>query len=127
MAERPGVDKSVQVRLTPRARAVMQAFMKARSFAPGFLLSCGVLPEVSESVTERLHRVIHQLAGEQFNRGRHVRALRVAVGQIAQSPDAVDRIETQLTEVVAAETTAAYLFGLAVGLTLGALPERIRL
>ena len=48
--------------MTPRGRNVMGAFMEARQAATGFLLSCGVLPELSEAVTERLYRVVHQLS-----------------------------------------------------------------
>src|SRR6267378_3354683 len=117
----------LNVSLTPRARAVLQAFMEARHFAPGFLLSSGVLPEVSESVSERLHRVIHQLAGRRFDGRRHVRALHAEIRRVAPSDEAFDRVETRLTALVAAETTSAYLFGLAVGLALCALPARIRL
>src|SRR5438093_1350305 len=100
--------------LTSQARNVMRAFMDARHLAPGFLLSCGVLPEVSESVTERLHRVIHYLAGHRFERRRHARALHAALRKVAASDEAFDRIETRLTALVERETTSAYLFGLAV-------------
>ena len=113
--------------LTQRARSVVRAFMEARNVAPGFVLSCGVLPEVSESVTERLHRVIHYLAGRRFERERHARALRAAIRDVTRSEDAVDRVETRLTALTAADTTAAYVFGLAVGLALGSLPSRLRL
>ena len=113
--------------LTQRARSVVRAFMEARNVAPGFVLSCGVLPEVSESVTERLHRVIHYLAGHRFERRRHARALHAALRKVAASDEAFDRIETRLTALVETETTSAYLFGLAVGLSLGTFPARIRL
>ena len=117
----------LKIRLTPRARAVLQAFMEARHFAPGFLLSCGVLPEVSKSVSERLYRVIRQLAGRRFHGRRHVRALHAEIRKVAPSDEAFDRVETRLTALVAAETTSAYLFGLAVGLALCAFPARVRL
>ncbi len=130
MTPRPEVKKrelGLKLRLSPRARAVVRAFMEARHFAPGFLLSCGVLPEVSESVTERLHRVIHHLAGRRFEGRRHVRALHAEIRKVAPSEEAFDRVETRLTQVVAAETTSAYLFGVAVGLAMGTFPARIRM
>ena len=120
-------EPGLKLGLTPQARNVMRAFMDARHLAPGFLLSCGVLPEVSESVTERLHRVIHYLAGHRFERRRHARALHAALRKVAASDEAFDRIETRLTALVETETTSAYLFGLAVGLSLGTFPARIRL
>src|SRR5438105_4289166 len=120
-------EMGLKVRLTQRARNVVRAFTEARNVAPGFVLSCGVLPEVSESVTERLHRVIHSLAGRRLERQRHVRALRAAIREVTRSEDAVDRVETRLTALTAADTTAAYVFGLAVGLALGSLPSRLRL
>jgi hypothetical protein len=130
MTPRPEAKKrglGLKTTLTPRARAVVEAFLEARHVAPGFLLSCGVLPEVSESVTERLHRVIHYLAGRRFERRRHARALRAAIRKIAASNEAFDHVETRVNALVATETTSAYLFGLAVGLALSTFPERIRM
>jgi hypothetical protein len=112
---------------TVRARNVLRAFTEARHLAPGFLLSCGVLPEVSESVTERLHRVIQYLANGRFSRERHALALHTALRRATGSDVALDRVETQLAAVNAADSTAAYLFGVAVGLSIGALPDRLRL
>ena len=130
MTPRPEVKErelDLKISLTPEARNVLRAFMDARHVAPGFLLSCGVLPEVSESVTERLHRVIHHLAGRRFERRRLARAFHAALRKVAPSDEAFDRVETPLTALVATETTSAYLFGLAVGLALGAFLERIRM
>ncbi len=112
--------------VTPRARNVLRAFREARLAAPAFLLSCGVLPELSELVTERLHRVIHALAGERFARKRHLLALRSSLREAGRSPDAWDRVEDNVAALMAADTTAAYLFGLAVGLSIRTLPDRLR-
>jgi hypothetical protein len=113
--------------LTPRARNVLRAFNEARRAAPGFLLSSGVLPELSELVTERLYRIVQGLAGERFARERHVLALRAALREVARSADAFDRVESEVAALTAAETTAAYLFGLAVGLSIGTLPDPLQM
>jgi hypothetical protein len=41
--------------LPPRARAVVDAFLDARTSSTSFALACGLLPELSESCTESLH------------------------------------------------------------------------
>jgi hypothetical protein len=119
-------ESAVGEAVTSRARSVLRVFTEARRLAPGFLLSCGVLPEISESVTERLHRNIEYLGGEQFGRRRHVLALRRALRSAGCSEKAVDRVEIELTALTDADTKAAYLFGVAVGLSIGALPHRFK-
>ena len=93
--------------------------------------ACGIFPEVSESASDRLHSIVHDLAVRQLNKGRHLRALQRRIKQLAskrkhkQSPaEIVDGIGTELTAVLASEAIAAYLFGLSVGMTVRTLPDR---
>jgi hypothetical protein len=121
--------------LPARARAVMKAFRVANFSAPRFMSSCGIFPEVSESASDNLHKIVHELATRQLNQGRHVRALRKGIHRLAETaPNGkrsndklIERISDDLTAVLAAEATAAYLFGLSVGLTVRSLPERLDL
>ena len=118
-------------RLAPPAAAVMKAFRAARFSAPRFMSACGIFPEVSESASDHLHPIVHELAMKQLNQGRHLRALQRRIQRLARTtrtrPDSkiVDQISAELTAVLAAEATAAYLFGLSVGLTVRTLPERL--
>lgn len=118
-------------RLPPPAAAVMKAFRKAKSSAPRFMSACGIFPEVSESASDHLHPIVHDLAMRQLNQGRHLRALQKRIqrlargGRGAQSSELFDQIGAELTAVLAAEATAAYLFGLSVGLTVRSLPEQL--
>jgi hypothetical protein len=112
--------------LTPQARAVVRAFVEARRLATGFLLSCGVFPEVNESCSERLHGIVHDLATDHLERKRHARALRSALRQSVRSPESLDRIDQELTALLASETTAAYVFGLAAGLGVSSLGKRLK-
>ena len=119
--------------LSPQAKAVMRAFRLAKFSAPGFVLSCGVFPEISESASDRLHSIVHNVAVRQLQKDRHLRALQKRVHQLAAkanghkpgSADLIDRADTHLTALLASEATAAYLFGLAVGLAIRSLPERL--
>ena len=118
--------------ISARARAVMSAFRLARFSAPPFLSACGVFPEVSESASDRLHAIVNDLATRRLNKARHVRALQRKLRRLAtaatgrQRPnDLVEQITDDLTAVLDAEATAAYLFGLSVGMTVRALPDRI--
>ena len=118
-------------RLSPPAAAVMKAFRRAKSSAPRFMSACGIFPEVSESASDRLHPIVHDLAMRQLNQGRHFRALDRRLQQLARSArsprdrELVDQIGAELTAILAAEATAAYLFGLSVGLTVRTLPEQL--
>lgn len=118
-------------RLSAPARAVMRAFRSAKFSAPAFMSSCGVFPEVSESASDRMHAVVHKLATRQFNQGRAMRALQRRLQRLASASAAprrselLDGIRDDLTAILSAEATAAYLFGLSVGLTVRSLPERI--
>jgi hypothetical protein len=112
--------------LTPQAHAVVRAFVEARRKATGFLLACGVFPEVNESCSERLHGIVHDLASDHLDRKRHARALRAALRQSVRSAESRDLIDQQLTALLASEATAAYIFGLAAGLHVGSLGKRLR-
>ena len=118
-------------RLSPSAAAVMKAFRKAKSSAPRFMSACGIFPEVSESASDHLHPIVHELAIGQLNQGRHLRALEARIQRLARRATTpgeraiVEQINAELTAVLAAEATAAYLFGLSVGLTVRTLPEQL--
>ena len=111
--------------LTPRGRAVVRAFRAARQFAPGFIVSCGVLPEVSESASERMHDIVRQVAEQNLGGRRHLHLFRQRSHRARNAVQASDSLERDLTAFIEAESTAAYLFGLAVGLAVHALPERL--
>jgi hypothetical protein len=103
---------------------VLRAFREARQAAPGFVVSCGVLPEVSESASERLHSIIRDVA-EHLEGPRHMLAVQRTLHHGRASASEIDRGERSLTALIGAETTAAYLFGLSVGLAIHGLPERL--
>lgn len=133
MAERQASKAQRRRSVSSQAKAVMKAFRSAKSSAPRFMSSCGIFPEVSESASDRLHSIVHELAVRQFNKGRHLRALQKRVRQLATSgkhknksaAEIIDRIGTDLTAILASEAVAAYLFGLSVGMTVRTLPERL--
>lgn len=112
------------------AQAVMQAFRSAKSAAPAFMSSCGIFPEVSESASDHLHPIVHDLATKRLGQGRHLRSFQRQIQKLAASTREADRrrvlerISGELTAVLDAQATAAYLFGLSVGLTVRKLPER---
>ena len=110
--------------LTPRGRAVLRAFGEARQAAPGFVISCGVLPEVSEGASDRLHSIIRDVA-EHLDGQRALGAIQRRFRQNPASARDIDRSERDLTALIGAETTAAYLFGLSVGLAIHALPDKL--
>lgn len=119
-------------RLTAPARAVMKAFRAARFSAPAFMSACGVFPEVSESATDRLHAIVHNLATGQLKQGQSLRALRRRIEKLSsvkkgsrERSELLERIGSDLTAVLSAEAIAAYLFGLSVGLTVRSLPDRM--
>ncbi|HYE88443.1 MAG TPA: hypothetical protein VEA16_18910 [Vicinamibacterales bacterium] len=109
----------------------MKAFRSAKSSAPRFMSTCGIFPEVSELASDRLHAIVHELAMQELDKGRHLRELKKRIRQLTtdararKSADVVDRISAELTALLASEATAAYLFGLSVGMTVRSLPERI--
>lgn len=110
--------------LTPQGRAVVDALSDARAASTGFLLSCGLLPEVNEACTEGLHDQVHALSERHFDRERTVRDLRGALTQHL-GDEAVEQVTQLVTSLLTADTTAAYLFGLAAGLGLGSLDRRL--
>lgn len=119
-------------RLSAPARAVMKAFRAAKFSAPAFMSACGVFPEVSESASDRLHAIVHKLATGELNQGRALRALNRRIQQLSaatKNPKArlklIEGISNDLTAILTAEATAAYLFGLSVGLTVRSLPDRM--
>jgi hypothetical protein len=118
----PGMDGD----LTPQARAVLRAFTEAQASAIGFLLSTGVFPEISESSTERLHRIVRDLAGRHFNQKRIERKLRAAIQGCIASPRSRDQVESALNALLDSEAIAAYIFGLAAGLSLTSLDDHLR-
>lgn len=115
------------------AKSVMRAFRSARFAAPRFMSSSGIFPEVSEAASDRLHPIVHKLAVKQLNQGRHLRALQHQLQRLISrrqvrkrdQRELMDRINTELTAILAAEATAAYLFGLSVGMTVRTLPDRL--
>lgn len=120
-------------RLDTAAASVMRAFRSAKFAAPRFMSSSGIFPEVSEAASDRLHPIVHSLAVKQLNQGRHFKSLQRQLQRLARSASSrklnqrqlMDRISSELTAVLAAEATAAYLFGLSVGLTVRSLPDSI--
>lgn len=120
-------------RIDSAAAAVMRAFRSAKFAAPRFMSSAGIFPEVSEAASDRLHPIVHKLAVKQLNQGRHFRALQRQLRTLASTAktrklsqrELMEAISAELTAVLAAEATAAYLFGLSVGLTVRTLPDRI--
>ncbi|SRR5581483_4048682 len=110
--------------LTPQGRAVLRAFHEARRAAPGFVMSCGVLPEISESASERLHAIVRDVVAH-LDGQQPLLAVQRDLRRQRSSANQLDRTERNLTALIAAETTAAYLFGLSVGLAMHGLPERL--
>src|SRR5262245_35781257 len=85
--------------LTARGRAVLKAFYDARRYAPGFVVACGVLPEVSESASERLHTIVREVAERHLNSSTHFRSLQRRLRGALHSAEATDRVERHLTEL----------------------------
>lgn len=118
-------------RVATPAGAVMKAFRAANLSAPGFMSSCGVFPEVSESASDHLHPIVHDLAVRHLKQGRYLASLQRTIRRVAATSRPgdrqalIDRMEADLTAVLAAQATAAYVFGLSVGLTVRSLPERL--
>ena len=111
--------------LNARARSVLKAFVDARRRAPAFLMACGVFPEVSEPGSDKLNKLVHELSLRHFNGGRHDRALRAALDRSGPSAETRDRLERELNALLTAETTAAYVFGLAAGLSVRKLEDTL--
>jgi hypothetical protein len=111
--------------LNARARSVVKAFMDARRRAPAFLLACGVFPEVSEPGSDKLHSIVHELSRRHLNGRRHDSALRAALRRCEASAEVRDRLEQDLNALLTAETTAAYVFGLAAGLSVRKLHDTL--
>jgi hypothetical protein len=109
--------------LTPQARAVLRAFADAQTRAPAFLVSAGVFPELSESGAEKLQDIVCELAERHFDQKRVHRALRTSLDRGCRSTEARDQIENPISALLESEATAAYLFGLAAGLSLASAGE----
>ena len=118
----PGMDGD----LTPQARAVLRAFTEAQTSAVGFLISTGVFPEISESSTEKLHHIVRDLAGRHLNQKTLERRLRTAIQRCIASPKSRDQVEAALNALLDSETIAAYVFGLAAGLSLASMGDVLR-
>lgn len=119
-------------RLTAPAQAVMRAFRAARASASPFVSTCGVFPEVSEPATDQLHAIVNDVATQNLDKARLVRSLQRKLRRLAAAAnprhrpkDIVERIGGDLTALLSSEATAAYLFGVSVGMTIRTLPERI--
>jgi hypothetical protein len=112
--------------LTPAARAVMRAFADAQTRAVPFLLRSGVFPEVSESGSDGLLNIIRDLASRHLNQKSRARELRMSLARHSRSREGRDQIEGALNALLANETTAAYLFGLAAGLSLTSLGDSLK-
>ena len=111
--------------LTPRGRAVVDALADARAASTGFVLTCGLLPEVNEACTEGLHDQVHALSEKYFQRKTAVADLVGALSERGLDDTDVEYIAQLVTSIVTADATAAYLFGLAAGLGLGSLDRRL--
>ena len=118
----PGVDGE----LTPQARAVLRAFTEAQTLATGFLVSAGVFPEISESGTVKFHRIVRDLAGRHFDQKRSERRLRAAIQACIASPKSRDQVEAALNALLDSEAIAAYVFGLAAGLSLTSFGDNFK-
>jgi hypothetical protein len=101
---------------TPRAKSVLRAFNDARRYAATFRLSSGLLPEVSESCSARLFDIVQHIGEKHFRAGRQQTSLRKALRRALPSAEAFDEVDRKLAELRESEVTAAYLFGLSVGL-----------
>lgn len=118
--------------LDPQAKAILKAFRQARYSAPGFVLSCGMLPELSEAASDRLHAIVNEVAVEHLRKADYESAVAHAIQKLvaaSSNPHAgseiAEKISNDLTALLVAEATAAYLFGLSVGLSVRSLPERL--
>ena len=112
--------------LTPQARAVLRAFADARGRAAGFVLSSGIFPELNESGSEKIHDVVRDIAARHLSQARLDRALRAALARGARSAESRDEIEAALNALLTSEGTAAYIVGLAAGLTVSSLDEALK-
>ncbi len=112
--------------LTPQARAVLRAFSDAQASAAAFLLTSGIFPEVSESSSEKLHSIIRDLAATHLNQKRLDRTLRNSLQSCTRTTEARDQVEAAVNALLASETTAAYVFGLAAGLSLTSLADNLK-
>ena len=110
--------------LTPQGRAVMRAFGKARQAAPGFVISCGVLPEVSEAASERLHNIIRQVA-EQLNGQRPLGAIQRRLRNSAASAREIRSQRARSDSAHRRRNDGGVPFGLSVGLAIHALPDKL--
>ena len=119
--------------LSAPGKAVMRAFRLAKFSAPPFMSTCGIFPEVSEQASDRLHSIVNDVATRRLNKARLIRSLQRKLDRLAasattrgkRSKELVDGIGSDLTALLASEATAAYLFGLSVGMTVRTLPERL--
>ena len=110
----------------------MRAFRLAKFSAPPFMSACGIFPEVSESASDRLHAIVNDVATRHLGKGRYSKDLHRRLNRLTTPArkgsrpvhdELVDRIGRDLTALLASECTAAYLFGLSVGMTVRTLPE----
>ena len=118
-------------KLSAPAQSVMRAFRSTKAAAPNFMSSCGIFPEVSECASHELFDIVNDVATRRLNKGRHLRNLNKQLKKLAartrrgSAGEIVDQISNDVTALLACEATAAYLFGLSVGLTVRSLPEQL--
>ena len=105
---------------------MLRAFTDAQTRATGFLLSTGVFPEVSESGSEKLHTIVRDLASRHLNQKQLERTLRAALKRGVAAGQSRDRVEAALNALLDSETTAAYVFGLAAGLSLASFGDNFK-
>jgi hypothetical protein len=104
---------------------VVDALADARAASTGFVLTCGLLPEVNEACTEGLHDQVHALSEKYFQRKAAVADLVGALTERRLDDTDIEYIAQLVTSIVTADATAAYLFGLAAGMGLGSLDRRL--
>ena len=97
------------------------------------MCACGIFPELSESASDGLHSIVNELATDQLHKRRHLRNLESRLNRLVGAAktrsranrELFDGLGNDLTALLASEATAAYLFGLSVGLTVRSLPEQL--
>ena len=111
--------------LTDRGRAVLDAFLAARTASTELILSCGLLPEVNEACTEGVHHHVHALANRFFDRAAAAERLSALLRAHGLPGDTLDAVDHEVMLLLTADTTAAYLLGLATGIGVGSIDQRL--
>src|ERR1043165_2025239 len=93
-------------RLDTAATAVMRAFRSAKFVAPRFMSSSGIFPEISESASDRLHPIVHNLAVKKLQQGRHCKALQRQLHKLVATADTHKLNQRELMDQLSNELTA---------------------